>query len=142
LWQDEPKGSGKFFPGTERFVKENARFSTGPESMFWNKGIFPRQVLTLTAADWDGDGLEDLIVSRFKDEAPGVKALGVHEQWTPWGRKATRIPKEQGAERPDPALLSPLKQVANINDDLAGRVPDLGAHEHGRPLPVYGPRAR
>lgn len=30
--------------------------------------------------------------------------------------------------------------LANINEDFAGRAPDLGAYEVGKPLPVYGPR--
>jgi hypothetical protein len=31
-------------------------------------------------------------------------------------------------------------RLANVNDDFAGRAPDLGACEAGKPLPVYGPR--
>jgi hypothetical protein len=30
--------------------------------------------------------------------------------------------------------------IAGINDGFAGSAPDLGAHEAGQPLPVYGPR--
>jgi hypothetical protein len=30
--------------------------------------------------------------------------------------------------------------LPNINDDFAGRAPDLGALELGRPVPIYGPR--
>ena len=30
--------------------------------------------------------------------------------------------------------------LANINDGFAGKAPDLGAYEFGRPLPHYGPR--
>jgi hypothetical protein len=30
--------------------------------------------------------------------------------------------------------------VANLSDDFAGKSPDLGAYELGRPLPHYGPR--
>ncbi len=30
--------------------------------------------------------------------------------------------------------------LPNINDGYAGKAPDLGAYERGRPLPVYGPR--
>lgn len=64
-----------YFPGSPQMIKENKRFTVGMESMYWGKGVFPRQVLTLTVADWDGDGLEDLLICRFKDEAPGVKAF-------------------------------------------------------------------
>ena len=64
-----------FFPGSPQMIKENTRFTVGMESMYWGKGVFPRQVLTLTVADWDGDGLEDLLICRFKDEAPGLAAL-------------------------------------------------------------------
>jgi hypothetical protein len=31
-------------------------------------------------------------------------------------------------------------RLPNINDDFTGSAPDLGALEHGRPLPHYGPR--
>jgi hypothetical protein len=30
--------------------------------------------------------------------------------------------------------------LPNVNDDFAGRAPDLGALELGRPTPIYGPR--
>lgn len=106
MWTNSPA----FFPGTESMIRENARFSTGPESMYWNKGIFPRQVVTFTAADWDGDGLQDLLICRTKDEAPGVKPLKTWEQWTPWGRTAIKIPADPGTGSPDPAFLAPLKE--------------------------------
>jgi len=64
-----------YFPGSPQMIKENTRFTIGMESMYWGKGVFPRQVLTWTVADWDGDGLEDLLICRFKDEAPGIKAF-------------------------------------------------------------------
>ncbi len=89
MWPNKPW----FFPGTPRMCQENTRFPSGPESMFWNKGVFPRQVLTMTAADWDGDGLEDLIVCRFKGEAPGLASVhpsDTGEKWTPW--MTARIP--------------------------------------------------
>ena len=31
-------------------------------------------------------------------------------------------------------------RLANVNDDYAGKAPDLGAYELGRPVPAYGPR--
>ena len=62
-----------YFPGSPKMIKENARRTNTPESMYWNRGIFPRQVLTMTVADWDGDGLEDLIICRLKEEAPALK---------------------------------------------------------------------
>jgi len=68
-----------FFPGSQRMLQENARATFAPESMYWGKGIFPRQVLTTTVADWDGDGLEDLLICRFKEEAP--KMLGAKLNW-------------------------------------------------------------
>ncbi|MEI8080442.1 MAG: VCBS repeat-containing protein [Actinomycetes bacterium] len=83
MWPNKPW----FFPGSPQMCEENTRLPAGPESMFWNKGVFPRQVLTMTAADWDGDGLEDLIVCRFKGEAPGlapVDPADTGEKWTPW----------------------------------------------------------
>ena len=107
LWNNPPS----YFPGSATMIQENSRFSTGPESMYWNKGIFPRQVLTLTAADCDGDGLEDLLICRTIGEAPGVKALmNVREEWTAWGRMATQRPDDSGTATPDPTFLVPLKE--------------------------------
>jgi len=80
-----------FFPGSAQMIKDNSRFSTGPESFFWNKGIFARQVLTLSVADWNGDGLNDLLICRFKEEAPGVKSVGGGNLWTTQGRVATGV---------------------------------------------------
>lgn len=83
MWPNKPW----FFPGTPRMCEENTRFPAGPESMFWNKGVFPRQVLTMTAADWDGDGLEDLVVCRFKGESPGIAPVhpaDTGEKWAAW----------------------------------------------------------
>jgi hypothetical protein len=64
-----------YFPGSPQMIKENTRFTVGMESMYWGKGVFPRQVLTWNVADWDGDGLEDLLICRFQDEAPGIQAF-------------------------------------------------------------------
>lgn len=88
----------QYFPGSQAMVEENSRFSTGPESFFWKRGIFARQVLTLTTADWDGDGLQDLLISRFKDEAPGVVKVEGNQQWTPLGRFVTGTPVKQQLE--------------------------------------------
>jgi hypothetical protein len=113
MWREKPQDP-KLFPGTDRFVKENARFSTGPESMYWKRGIFARQVLTLTAGDWDGDGLQDLIISRFKSEAPGVTDLGAHdptyrrETWSAWGRARTALPT--------PAAVAATAEAAKLGD--------------------------
>ncbi len=107
LWPERPH----HFPASESMIRENARFATGPESMFWQKGIFARQVITFTAADWDGDGLEDLLICRFRDEAPGAESLGMHEQWTPWGRRALRPPAEPGVAEPDQRYLAPLTEA-------------------------------
>ncbi|MHB9133349.1 MAG: FG-GAP repeat domain-containing protein [Armatimonadota bacterium] len=100
-----------FFPGTPKMIKENSRYVTGPESMYWNKGIFPRLVLTMTVADWDGDGLEDLLICRFKDEAPGVKPLGAHEQWTAWGHSAVGRPQQPPPPADAPTFQGKLKQA-------------------------------
>ena len=42
---------------------------------------------------------------------------------------------KSGAAVVDAGVLLPT-----INDDFAGRAPDLGAYESGRPEPMYGPR--
>jgi hypothetical protein len=38
------------------------------------------------------------------------------------------------------ALIDAGQQLPNINDGFAGQAPDIGAHELGAPLPVYGPQ--
>jgi len=101
----------QYFPASERMIRENARYSTGPESMYWNKGIFARQVLTMSLADWDGDGLDDLLVCRLKDEAPGVKPAGGAEQWTSWGRAMISRPKAPPPPVDAPTYLEPLSQA-------------------------------
>ncbi len=99
-----------FFPGSPQMIKDNTRYTLAPETMYWGKGVFPRQVLTLTVADWDGDGLEDLLVSRFKGEAPGVQSTGASEQWTPVGLAAISMPTLPPPAR-TPAFLKPLAQA-------------------------------
>jgi hypothetical protein len=42
--------------------------------------------------------------------------------------------------RPGSAAVDAGVRLSNVNDDLDGRGPDLGAYELGRPLPHYGPR--
>lgn len=112
MWPNKPW----FFPGTPRMCVENTRFPAGPESMFWNKGVFPRQVLTMTAGDWDGDGLEDLIVCRFTNEAPGlapVHPADTGETWAPW--MTAKIPAGIPPSRPPktwPAAVEPVAPLA------------------------------
>lgn len=57
------------------------------------------------------------------------------------------IPAEKGrAGVQDPTLkaggnaIDAGARLPNISDDFAGKVPDLGAHEFGKPVPHYGPR--
>ena len=42
--------------------------------------------------------------------------------------------------KPDAAVIDAGVLLPTINDDFAGRAPDLGAYEAGRPEPHYGPR--
>jgi len=42
--------------------------------------------------------------------------------------------------RPDSAAVDAGVRLPNINDDFAGRAPELGAYENGKALPHYGPR--
>jgi hypothetical protein len=106
-WPNKPWG----FPGTPAMCHENTRFPAGPESMFWNKGVFPRQVLTMTACDWNADGLQDLIVCRFKHEAPGVTPVHPNrplENWTPWITPNAPKPDAK-APAATPEFLAPLR---------------------------------
>src|SRR5207245_1302598 len=56
------------------------------------------------------------------------------------GRPPTTIPPQfmtltTGCTAVDAGTILP-----NINDGFVGLAPDLGAYEHGQPLPIYGPR--
>ncbi|MBW3539797.1 MAG: VCBS repeat-containing protein [Planctomycetes bacterium] len=115
----------QFFPGSQRMIAENSRYSTGPESMFWNKGIFARQVLTFTIADWDGDGLDDLLVCRTKHEAPGVVSAGGAEQWTGWGRVMVTPPRHPAP--PADALAPPLAKGGQGGSPLSA-APERGLY--------------
>jgi len=42
--------------------------------------------------------------------------------------------------RPGSAAVDAGARITGINDDFAGKAPDLGAYELGRPTPRYGPR--
>jgi hypothetical protein len=42
--------------------------------------------------------------------------------------------------RPDAKVVDAGVPLPTVNDDFAGRAPDLGAYETGRPEPQYGPR--
>jgi hypothetical protein len=42
--------------------------------------------------------------------------------------------------KPGSAAIDAGVSLPSINDDFAGRAPDLGAYELDRPLPHYGPR--
>jgi hypothetical protein len=42
--------------------------------------------------------------------------------------------------RPNSKAVDAGCRLPNLNDDFAGKAPDLGALEVGKPLPIYGPR--
>lgn len=42
--------------------------------------------------------------------------------------------------RPGSAAIDRGVALPNVNDGFAGKAPDFGALEYGRPLPIYGPR--
>lgn len=104
--------------------------------------------------DWgDGPAAFRWDKRTFKDLPSFVEAVGIE-------RHGIRVSKEQIFEKFDlpapPARVGPvvltLKKgcnaidagavLPNINDDFAGKAPDLGAHEFGKPVLTYGPRAR
>ncbi len=134
------------FPGSEDMLKANSRYATGPESMFWNTGIFPRQVLTMTLADWNGDGLVDLIVCRFTGEAPGVVGLGLNEHWTPFGRGTTqfgppKVPQPAGPTFHDPLNFTPERETWLYLNEGTATAPwfDKSVRMHAGDAPVVAP---
>jgi hypothetical protein len=68
-----------------------------------------------------------------------VRKEGIFERWN--------IPAEPGPVGPQHLTLKAGcnaidagAELPNINEDFVGKAPDLGAYEHGKPLPHYGPR--
>jgi hypothetical protein len=53
------------------------------------------------------------------------------------------IPERPPADlrpRPNAVVVDAGLRIPNINDDLRGRAPDIGAYEAGQDMPQYGPR--
>jgi hypothetical protein len=95
---------------------------------------------------WDGNKKRYADIASFA-EAVGIEQHGVRvrkedifEAWTLPERRA----------RVEPSLLFTLKAgsnavdagaaLPNLVEDFAGKAPDLGAHESGKPAARYGPR--
>ncbi len=133
LWKGNEK---QFFPATPAMVAENARISAGPQSMFWDKGIFARQVITFTAADLNADGLQDLIVCRMIDQQPGVRTYNqTVDQWTPRGRMTQNIgaplPPFTGPPTLDPLSVAPQRQTVLYKNIGTKNLPNF---DKGNPL--------
>ena len=45
FWWNRYGKARNFFPGSDRMVRHNARYVTGPETIYWNKGICGRRVI-------------------------------------------------------------------------------------------------
>ncbi len=134
------------FPGSPEMLAANRRYATGPESLFWNTGIFPRQVLTVTVADWNGDSLPDLVVCRFKGEAPGVVGLGLDEHWTPFGRGTTGfgpppVPVPSGPDYSAPLPFTPERETVVYLNTGSATAPwfDAGVEVRADGRPVAAP---
>jgi len=90
---------------------------------------------------------------RFPDlktfsEAVGIEEHGIRvrkedifDKWSipaePARVALQHLPLKADSEAVDAGVVVP-----NIGDDFEGKAPDLGAYEHGRSVPQYGPRSR
>lgn len=94
---------------------------------------------------WDGKAYADLnrFAAAVAIEKHGVRVRKeeIFENWaTPVPGEAptlVHLTLKEGCNAVDAGALLP-----NVNDDFAGRAPDLGALERGKPLPHYGPRSQ
>lgn len=94
---------------------------------------------------WDNKRCADLAsfaqAAGIERHAVRVEKAKIFETWN--------VPPEPGRVEPHNLTLragcnamDAGAVLPNINDDFAGKAPDLGAHEHGQPPPHYGPRAQ
>jgi hypothetical protein len=125
LWKNQ---ATYYFPGTPAMVAENDRLSASPESMFWDKGIFARQVITITAGDFDTDGLQDLVVCRMTTQQPGIRKYPqMWDQWTPRGRLASKIaqplPPFTGTQTLGPLSAPPARETVFYKNTGAKETP-------------------
>ena len=116
----------------------------------------PALVNTSTDADFDAFGSSTGFAGRLGDVSfdslASLRALTTQKNAVQAGLNVFAVPLAFPAlpltlySAPD---LRPLASAAvvdaatllpNVNDGFAGRAPDMGAHEAGAALPVYGPR--
>jgi hypothetical protein len=147
--------------------RNNLFISAGGNQPIWlaNRSADPRYTLPdvyttnwMTDVDYDGFDWGDAPEAfrwenkRFVDIASFAQTIGIE-------RHGIRVRKEEIFEnwnvppefaRVAPQILSLKREcnaidagavLPNINEDFSGSAPDLGAHEFGKPLPRYGPRA-
>jgi hypothetical protein len=69
-------------------------------------------------------------------DAPGAFA----SKATPPQDETAAPPAADLRLNPDSAAIDVGERLAGLNDDFAGKAPDLGAYEANVPLPQYGPR--
>ena len=53
---------------------------------------------------------------------------------------AEPFPNRQLTLKPGGGAIDAGQALPNLCDDFAGKAPDFGAYEFGRPAPHYGPR--
>jgi hypothetical protein len=83
-------------------------------------------------------------LQEFRDRL-GMEEHGVEMTWHDF-----RAPPPPGEEpnadtfdatlNPEGKAVDAGRPLPNINDGFAGKAPDLGCYEVGRPMPHYGPR--
>jgi hypothetical protein len=94
---------------------------------FWNGTTYPDLESFSAATGQETHGIRIDHETCFPSlDVPGESPMSVPPQYLTLARRCPAV--DAGARLP------------NINDGFAGRAPDLGAYEKGRPRPRYGPR--
>jgi len=92
---------------------------------------------------WEGKAYKDLesFAAAVGIERHGVRVKKdeIFEAWTLPSSQANAPPVDMVLKKQSSAVDAG-QVIPNINDDFAGKAPDLGALELGKPLPHYGPR--
>ena len=89
--------------------------------------------------------LEDFRKSGYETHGVAMRPEGLFATGVmPPENAAERFPLSVNDLRPAKysAAVDAGVHLANVTDGFAGKAPDLGAYEFGRPLPHYGPRPR
>ena len=124
VWRTSPWGESIARPPYD-FYRNDWRTDVDYDGFVWNGSV---------AVSWDGVQYSSL--PEFSD-ATGIQENAVrmyHGDFVDYPTDLRLRPGTSGIDAGD--------RVLGVNDDHRGTAPDIGAYEHGMPMPHYGPGPR